>query len=182
MNAMRCFLLIIMLLSLGCDSVTITEPFGDTTVTEQLRNVAGRWSDEKNNIFELRISKSNELIAGHLTWDDKSQQFVGKSEKVNVRTAENAIYIFVTDKETTFFRVEGINDGKIILYIPQPKSFREAVDAGLLTGSVTKKENDHFHVNIKTDAKLQELLASKKWKDYYYPDTVVTFKKVPAAN
>ena len=182
MLPIRNWLLAVTLASLGCDSVTITEPFGAPVAPEQLKTVIGRWSDEESNLIELRLSKTNELVGGHLTWDEETQRFVSKSDKLDIRTAENVNYIFYTeDKESSFVRVELIGDGHINFYLPYPDSFRNAVNSGSLNGIVTTKENGHFHVKITADAKFQEVLASDNWRHYYYPDLVVKYKRIPLA-
>ena len=75
--------------------------------------------------------------------------------------AEKTIYLFATEEnESSFARIELIDDGHINLYVPYPDSFRDAVKSGSLTGVVSAKVNDHFNVKITTDAKFMKALAS----------------------
>ncbi len=71
MNTNRAFCSSCCFASVGCDSVTIDKPTGQRIDSSRTENVVGRWTDSENNIIELRLSKNQELVGGHLAWDRK---------------------------------------------------------------------------------------------------------------
>jgi hypothetical protein len=183
MNTNRAFCLILLLASVGCDSVTIDKPIGQRIDSSKTENVVGRWTDSENNIIELRLSKNQELVGGHLAWDEEAQRFTSNSEVLDVRTLDDKVYLFLTDeKETIFFRVELVNPNHLKLFIPDPSKFRDAVRAGEISGTVTPKKNDHFNVLITADAKLASFLSADDWQKNYMTDAIIEYTRFASKN
>ena len=165
----------------GCDLVKIDKPFGEQVDSKRLAIAVGRWSDEEHKIFELRVSKTGELVGGNLVWDEESQRYKSNSGLIDVRTASGVEYLFATNKDSTIFvRVEIINDDQIRLYIPDPKAFREAVLADTLSGKVVETKSDRIDVRLIADDKLERFLERPNWRGQYLPDTTVTYTRLSA--
>jgi hypothetical protein len=179
MSKIRAFCLILILAFAGCDSVTIDKPFGQRIDSSKIEQVIGRWSDSDNNILELRLSKNQELVGGHLAWDEQAERFVSKTDVLDVRSLDDTVYLFLTEEnETIFFRVELVNANLVKLFIPDSNEFRDAVRAGSLSGTITPKKNDHFNVRITADAKLASVLSVDDWKKYYMTDTIIEYTRL----
>jgi hypothetical protein len=183
MNTNRAFCLILLLASVGCDSVTIDKPIGQRIDSSRTENVVGRWTDSENNIIELRLSKNQELVGGHLAWDEEVQRFTSKSGVLDVRTLDDKVYLFLTDeKESIFFRVELVNPNQMQLFIPEPSKFRDAVKAGEISGTITPKKNEHFDVRITADAKLASFLSADDWQKNYMSDPIIEYTRLAPKN
>ena len=183
MNTNRAFCLILLLAFAGCDSVTIDKPIGQRIDSSKTENVVGRWTDSENNIIELRLSKNQELVGGHLAWDEDAQRFTSKTGVLDVRTLNDKVYLFLTDEnETIFFRVELVNPNQMKLFIPNPSKFRDAVRAGEISGTITPKKNDHFNVRITADEKLASVLSADDWQKYYMIDAIIEYTRLASKN
>jgi hypothetical protein len=152
----------------GCDSVTIDRPIGDRVDSHKLNSVIGKWYDDENKIVEFQVTKIGELVGAYVAWDESTQRFDLKSSVLNVRKTEDAIYLFVTDKDKTgFLRIEFEGDDQILLSLPDPTKFRDAVIAGTLTGEIVSSPGEKMEVKIKTDKKTQSFLTSRECRDYF---------------
>ena len=179
MNTTRALYLILVLAFAGCDSVTIDKPIGQRIDSSKIENVIGRWTDCENNILELRLSKNQELVVGHLAWDDEAQRFTSNTGVLDVRELDETVYLFLSEEnETRFVRVELVNVNQIKLFIPDPSKFRDAVRNGALSGIITPKKNDHFNVRITTDTKLASFLTGDDWQRYYMADAVIEYTRL----
>ena len=182
MNRVIYFALFSCVILCGCDSVLVDTPFGARTTPERLSQIVGQWTDEEHNIFELRLTKSGELISGHLTWDDATEQFISQSHVLDLRTENHSEYLFVKDEDLFgFVRVEAKGNDEILLYVPDPKVFRDRVQSGSLSGTVdVKEDSDQFTVRLAVDEKLKAFLASSDWKQNYLQDSVIRYQRFPA--
>lgn len=211
MFALRLCILVALLAITGCDTVLIDSPIGEKLPQSEAAKLMGRWTDDDENLIELQLSKKGDVVLGALSWNDEKQQFDATSKVLDVRTVDNAIYVFATqEKESSdanvdldnfesnttaekdneskedkpqfiFFRVSVISESEIHLFLPDLKAVRKAIEAGKLEG-IAKKRSRTTDVFIKaSEEKSKAFIASKQWATLFQNEPTFKLKLIKTA-
>jgi hypothetical protein len=144
----------------GCSSVTVREPLGESVSNAQ-KSLIGTWVNDDGEILEVRVSKLGHLIVGGLEWDDAKGEF--KAESINVHATKAGKLQLIhakfdpksADERFVFGRYE-IEDGKVMrVFSPVVSVFENAVDSGKLKGTVKKKR---YETEVRLDASAEAVL------------------------
>ncbi len=180
MNAMRSFVVGVILVSIGCEynGVSIASPVGQKAAPEKLKAAVGRWYDMSKGITELRLSKKGELVAGNLLWDETKEEFTSDSVVLDIREMSANLFLFATsENETFFFFIEQPDADSAEFYLPDPLAFRDTITSGSAIGEVVKKGNGHFHVRLEANDKLEALLSAMDFRKYFEKEPILRYKR-----
>lgn len=211
MFALRLCILVALLAMTGCDTVLIDSPIGEKVPRADIEKLMGRWTNNSQNIIELQLSKKGDVVLGALLWNDDKQQFDATSKVLDVRTVDDAIYVFATldkkssdanadlddfESDTTaekeneskddesqfiFFRVSIISEKEIQIFLADLKAVRKAIEAGKLDG-IAKKRSRTTDVFIKaSEEKSKAFIASKQWATLFQKEPAFNLKLVKKA-
>lgn len=182
MNIPRLAFALLILISGGCSVVVIDEPVGDQFTPEQLQEFVGVWVNEKGDPspVEFRATDDGRLITGNLKWDEEQQKFEVETQVLLPRQLAGQTYLYFPDSKLEhkhlFVRVELQQNQKMVIYLPEPDSFRAAVEGGTLPGrvEVTDEKKQHFSVYLQAQSEAtRKFLASADWQKYYTKEPLV---------
>lgn len=165
MRLTTAFIAAILTCTLGCDTVTVDAPFGDSVPTTTLESFRGTWSDKQGNIFFVDLGATSDLVVGVTKWNSGANAFETQSVPLSIRTLQNRTFLFIpldarkTDK-LVFVWLSEIEDGTIFAKNCSADAFREAVSSGTLDGTIIERKNDHFDVHLENLETLKTVLAS----------------------
>jgi hypothetical protein len=205
MTTMRLFMIVAVLATIGCDQVYIDAPIGEKLTRDKLTALQGKWVDDEQNSFELHIAKDGQLIFGSLSWDDKKQKFEAASKPLDVRTIDDAIYVFVVDDTQSnddetdaddsagdkanaddpnliFFRVDLISESEMHLFMAESKMMRDAITSGKLGGRIEKRKKSTVIFVNSTDKSSKDFVASKQWGTLFGEKPILKFKLIKKEN
>jgi hypothetical protein len=159
----------------GCDSVSLSEPFGDPVDANERAKLVGTWQfgDAAGHLL-VKQTKQGELIAGLMQWDEANGGYrVDNLELVATQFGEHQFIHLRNRKEPekqrgwSFARYEGGDEEELLTYIPLAKRFEQAVDNGQLQGNVSK-ENRHLRVQVTSArAEVEAFLKAGTIADYF---------------
>lgn len=174
--AATCFLLLC--ISTGCDTVSLTHPIGEPASSAELKKLQGTWIDQDRGTLEVRISKSGELILGGLDWDNKTGKFKAINFKLLATRAGKLRFMCMTsadepneDKSSEdgypFFMYEHADENTIHLYFPNTSRFQQAVESGELDGDIKKaRKSISVHLTA-TSEELEAFMEKVDAKKYF---------------
>ncbi len=190
----RLFLLtaLLILATVGCDSVGLVEPIGDPLTIDEKSEYTGRWINSDGVICELKVSKDGTLLVGAMQWNDEKQQFVANNLPLEARRVGSAIYFLVRGDggkgDYGILRVQRVSDSELRIYGADPAKFRAAVESGKLKGEVIVKPaqgntRETFQVRIHPDAKsIDEVFGSEDFSQWAPKDGAQKFRRLGQDN
>lgn len=169
----------------GCSGVAIDQPVGDRLTAEQREEFAGVWVSVQGDpeTVEIRAAEDGRLILGHLKWNEKGQEFQADSQAIEPRRLGGQTFLYFQPDgkvdEFGFVQVLLKPKGSMEIYLPDPDSFRSAVDSGTLPGrvEVSEKNKQQFKVQLQAESSAtRRFLSSSDWRKHYRKDPLVMRK------
>ncbi len=162
----------LLVLALGCDSVTVDKPFGkaiDATVLDSLR---GTWIDNRETVYHVERGESSDFVVGFTEWDKKTHEFKTRNIPVDLRLVGDRRLLFAStgvkrDDRFAFIWLSRMEDDALYARACDPKVFRQAVADGKLDGEITKRGEDHFDVYLRSSPALAEVLAAPEGARFF---------------
>jgi len=163
---------------LGCDTVTLDGPIGESLAEIEATAFIGRWTNTESEVVEFRLTNAGKLTAGTLSWDNEQQKHIAQNYEIDARRIGNVTYFLFADDEHAFgfVRVKQTGDLEFKMYSPDAKTFRAAVEGGKLDGKITAKRNDHFDVLVRADSmRTKPIFSDEELGDWYDDELTQTF-------
>lgn len=130
----------------GCSMVTTTKPLPLTAAASDQEKFEGSWMISDGTV-SLRFAANGVAQIAGLDWDQDAGLFTLERCELYLCEGEHAGFISVRCKEKgewedeyLFFRYHFTPDDTLVLWQPQPSVFKEAIEDGVLQGTVHEDE------------------------------------------
>ncbi len=177
-----CFGICLSLIAGGCHVVSTTTPFGDPAPEAELEKLQGTWINDDQESAQVHVAENGELVLGSLQWDDDLKRFRAENLTLKATQVGDIKLLFATNieeatkREFIFGRYEFDEEGKLQVHTAIIERFAEAVSAGDLKGTVTRKDRTVSVQLTDTSDAVRDYLIGQGAGDYFEPEAAFTVK------
>ena len=144
---MRCFGIALAVLGWtacvgGCNTVTVSRPFGDPLPAGEAAKLVGTWKAEDGNVLQVQQDADQTLIVGSLQWEKEQGKFTVEQLYMPVTSAGRAQLLFLSgegEDHYVFARYE-LDGEQLAAYAIEFKAFEQAVKEHKLDARITEKD------------------------------------------
>lgn len=156
----------------GCDSVTVDQPFGEPASKELCSKLRGIWGDLEGNVYHVETKSDNDLVVAVTQWNSKKKKFTTRNIPMKLMVVgERPLLFFPADEGDNptfaFLWLSQLDKDSLNARNPNADAFREAVESGQLQGKVVERKNDNFTVNLEATDGLLEKLSGTAGPEYF---------------
>lgn len=171
----------LVIMMIGCDSVTVTQPFGERPSD---RDIDGVWHSDDMRGYSYMIKSTNdgERFIGVVHWDAKNQVFHTDTGKLDIRTHAGNDFLFVqtepSESPWLIAVVDWDDDGRSCKVRPaDPTHFRRLVENNVLDGQILtetqlglQEQPSRHHSDVVEEIRLS--VADQTLMEYLQPSNV----------
>lgn len=180
MGRIRAIVVLILALGLGapaCSTFTVQHPVGQPVSDEVGKKVEGVWrradtEGREVDYYYLKYLPNGEIRVACVEWKESEKKFQLSELHGLLTSYEGALYLHLlepqgeqdTAPEYHWFLVEPQGNRSIVLWVPRPDTFGEAVERGELAGQIRRGGPGMIAA---TKPELEEFLKDHKTADLF---------------
>ncbi len=180
----RSLLLVLLVATAGCSAVTISQPLPLTEKPADQARLEGIWSMSDDEPVYLRFASNGVAQLAGVEWDEDENAFHLERCELIFSDGEHARFLSLRcfedgawEEEYSFLRYVVTSDGDLVLWLPSPDAFKEAIAEGRLKGVVSQGKQSTSVTVTDDPAVLLALIDDPKRTDLFdYTEPMVVKK------